>query len=93
MTVLGAGMVGSAVAVDLARTGFDVTAVDARPEALARVTARAAVNAVQADCASPEAIGRVVAGADLVVGALSSSMASSGCTVKRSVVMYCDTLW
>lgn len=83
VTVLGAGMVGSAVAVDLARTGFDVTAVDARPEALARVTARAAVNAVQADCASPEAIGRVVAGADLVVGALSSSM---GFATLRAVI-------
>lgn len=74
VTVLGAGMVGSAAAVDLARAGFAVTAVDARPEALARVSAQAAVTAVQADCGSAEAVGRAVAGADLVVGALSSAM-------------------
>ena len=75
VTVLGAGMVGSAVAVDLARSGFAVTAVDARPEALAAVTARSpAVTAVRADCGSAESIGRAVEGADLVVGALASSM-------------------
>ncbi|MFO0603638.1 MAG: saccharopine dehydrogenase C-terminal domain-containing protein [Polyangiales bacterium] len=75
VTVLGAGMVGSAVAVDLARSGFAVTSVDARPEALAEVSARSpGVETVRADCASAAAIQRVVAGADLVVGALASSM-------------------
>lgn len=75
VTVLGAGMVGAAVAVDLARTGFTVTAVDARPEALAGVAARApGVTTVAADCGTPAAIARAVEGADLVVGALASAM-------------------
>lgn len=75
VTVLGAGMVGSAVAFDLARTGFRVTAVDAREEALDRVRVRAPqVALLRADCSSPAALTRVVEGADIVVGALSSAM-------------------
>ncbi len=72
VTVLGAGMVGSAIAADLARSGFDVTVADARPDALARVNAP--VERVRADLGTAEAVQRAVAGADIVVGALSSRL-------------------
>ena len=38
--VLGAGMVGSVIAEDLATSGFDVTVADVDPEALDRVSTR-----------------------------------------------------
>ena len=40
LVVIGCGRVGSAVAVDLAEEGWDVTAVDEQPEALARLGGR-----------------------------------------------------
>ena len=72
VVVLGAGMVGSAVAADMAREGFIVTVADARSEALARLKARHEVETREADLSRPEAVRRVVAEADLVLGALPS---------------------
>jgi saccharopine dehydrogenase-like NADP-dependent oxidoreductase len=72
VTVLGAGMVGSAIAVDLHRAGFAVTVADARNEALARVAARAPVATTRADLGTEDAVRRTVARADIVVQALSS---------------------
>ncbi|HXY40210.1 MAG TPA: saccharopine dehydrogenase C-terminal domain-containing protein [Vicinamibacteria bacterium] len=74
VVVLGAGMVGSAIARDLAAdSGLRVDVADVRPEALERAAARAtSLGTVRADLGNPEAVRRMVGGYDLVVGALPS---------------------
>jgi saccharopine dehydrogenase-like NADP-dependent oxidoreductase len=73
VVVLGAGMVGQAIARDLAAdAGLRVDVADVRPEALARVAARAEVGTVRADLANPDAVRRLVGGYELAVGALPS---------------------
>jgi lysine 6-dehydrogenase len=72
IVVLGSGMVGRVIALDLA-PGFDVTVVDVRPENLGRL-AGASVRTVQADLTEAAAIPGLVAGADLVIGAVPGSM-------------------
>jgi lysine 6-dehydrogenase len=73
VVVLGAGMVGQAIARDLADDGgLRVDVADVRAEALERVAGRAPVGTVRADLANPEAVRRLVAGYELVVGALPS---------------------
>jgi saccharopine dehydrogenase-like NADP-dependent oxidoreductase len=74
LVVLGAGMVGSAMARDLADdAGLRVDVADLRHEALDRVAAKARqVGTVRADLANPEVVKRLAAGYDLVVGALPS---------------------
>jgi saccharopine dehydrogenase-like NADP-dependent oxidoreductase len=70
--VLGAGLVGNAIAADLAER-YDVTAADLREEALMAV-ARKGVKPLQADLSVPGAVGRLVKGYDLVVGAVPGFM-------------------
>jgi len=73
VVVLGGGMIGSAIAMDLARSpDLEVRVADRRPEALQRLAGRSAVETVCADLADPEAVGRLAADHDLVVGALPS---------------------
>jgi saccharopine dehydrogenase-like NADP-dependent oxidoreductase len=73
VVVLGAGMVGGAIARDLAGDdGSRVDVADVRPEALERVARRAPVGAVRADLGNPDTVRRLAAGYDLVVGALPS---------------------
>ncbi len=75
VVVLGAGMVGGAIARDLARGGeFAVTVVDAAADALARLAGDAGITAVRADLAEDGAVARVVEGHDLVVGAVPGHM-------------------
>src|SRR5262249_14637427 len=57
VVVLGAGMIGSAVAMDLAREGrLRVTVADKSAAALARAAARYGVETREADLASPAAV-------------------------------------
>jgi lysine 6-dehydrogenase len=75
--VLGSGMVGSAMAVDLAADPrFDVTVADRSEAVLARVAQRAAstgrLRTVRADCSDVREVGRLAGAADLVLGALPS---------------------
>jgi saccharopine dehydrogenase-like NADP-dependent oxidoreductase len=71
--VLGGGMIGSAMARDLSSSaGFEVEVADLRPEALARVAERAGVRTVCADLRDPGVVRELVAGYDLVLGALPS---------------------
>lgn len=71
--ILGGGMVGSAMAMDLARDGaLRVTVVDARDEALARVHAKHGAEVRRSDLGDPRAVKAAVADADVVLGALSS---------------------
>ena len=71
--VLGGGMIGSAMAMDLARDGdAEVTVSDVREAALQRIAERHGVATVRADLADPGAVRRLVAGYDVVIGALPS---------------------
>ncbi len=81
--VLGAGMIGSAAALDLVRTGFDVTMADARQAALEGVAARAPVTALLADLRDPATVTRLARDADLVLGALPSVL---GLQTLRAVI-------
>lgn len=74
VAVLGAGMVGSAMAADMKRFGFEVTLADTRPEALNRAREKWGLETVQADLASPAELRKLVSGAELVLGALSSAI-------------------
>jgi lysine 6-dehydrogenase len=71
ITVLGAGMVGSAIARDLAREpAFRVTAVDRAGQALGRLSSLAPVATVQADLSDSAAVTAAVSPADLVICAV-----------------------
>ena len=75
VTVLGTGLVGSAIVADLAQdAGLKVTAVDANASALARLAAATGVRTQQADLRSCGAIGQLVGDADLVVLAVPGFM-------------------
>ena len=82
VTVLGAGRVGHAIIRDLAATGeFQVTAADVSPDALARLDGVPNVMPVRADLTRGEEIDRVIADAELVVGAVGGHMGYA--TVER----------
>ncbi len=81
--VLGAGMVGTAMAWDMRRQGFDVTVIDAHAGALERVKAKADVRTLQADLSDDKTLRREVAPYDIVLGALSSSL---GFATLKSVI-------
>ena len=71
ITVLGCGLVGAAIARDLAReSDFDVTVADASGEALDRLGPRPSLRKERADLSDASEIARIVAKADAVVGAL-----------------------
>ena len=71
ITVLGCGLVGAAIARDLAReSDFDVTVADASGEALARLGPHPSLRKERADLSDASEIARIVAKADAVVGAL-----------------------
>ncbi len=71
ITVLGAGMVGSAIARDLAaEPTFAVSAVDRDAAALDRLRGRAPVTTRQADLSDAAAVAELAAAADLVVCAV-----------------------
>lgn len=72
--VLGGGRVGSLMAVDLSRSeGFEVRVADISEANLDRLRS-SAVEPVRADLSDPAEIRRVIADADLVVGAVPSFM-------------------
>jgi len=74
ITILGAGRVGSAMALDLAQGGeFQVTVADRSEPALARLAARG-ITPLPCDLADPSGTRAGVQGADLVVGAVPGSM-------------------
>jgi saccharopine dehydrogenase-like NADP-dependent oxidoreductase len=70
--VLGAGLVGGAIAADLADR-YDVTAVDLRKETL-KAVAEKGVKPLQVDLSVPGAVGKIVEAFDLVVGAVPGFM-------------------
>lgn len=75
ITVLGAGMVGSAIARKLAEDGrFQLTAADRSPQALAELERRAPVRTVCLDLSASENIDQLAASADLVISAVPGFM-------------------
>lgn len=92
--VLGAGMVGSVMTADLARDGeFDVTLTDLRSEPLAAAARRSPrpIKTIQADVSDASEVRRIIADADIVLGALASRI---GYQTLRTVIEcrknYCD---
>lgn len=89
--ILGGGMVGSAIAMDLKKSGLAVTVADRRADLLARVASKHGVATETADLGDPAAVGRIVKPFDLVVGALPSFL---GLKTMRAVIEakkpYCD---
>ncbi len=71
--VLGAGLVGRAMAIDLAKT-HDTTSVDIDASALAALQKNFNIDAIQADLSDAAAVKRLVADYDLVVGAVPGFM-------------------
>ena len=71
--VLGAGMVGSTIAADLASDpGLEVTLADVSPQALARAASKAKLTTRVSDLSNTESLKSLVSGFDLVAGALPS---------------------
>ncbi len=73
ISVLGAGMVGSAIAADLNKN-FEVTVADINEERLTQLKERHEFNVCKADLSNSEEIKKVIADADLVIGAVPGFM-------------------
>ncbi|MCB9234789.1 MAG: saccharopine dehydrogenase NADP-binding domain-containing protein [Bacteroidia bacterium] len=74
ITVLGAGMVGRAMALDLA-PNFAITAADLNPAALTWLNQKnPAITTVQADLSDAAVLQKLIAGADLVLSAVPGFM-------------------
>ncbi|MFC2110952.1 saccharopine dehydrogenase family protein [Bacteroidota bacterium] len=67
--VLGAGLVGNAIAIDLSKQ-YDVTSADINPEPLEKLKANHNITTIVTDLSTGEAIQEIVKDFDLVVGAL-----------------------
>jgi saccharopine dehydrogenase-like NADP-dependent oxidoreductase len=72
ITVLGAGLVGSTIAVDLAED-YNVTSVDSNSYRL-KSLAEKKINTLSADLSSPSEIKKIIHDSDLVIGALPGFM-------------------
>jgi saccharopine dehydrogenase-like NADP-dependent oxidoreductase len=82
--VLGGGMIGAVIARDLASDPeFEVTVVDRRPEGLARIAQDGRVKTRVANLAVAVEVRQAIAGAQVAVGALSSSI---GFATLRTVI-------
>ena len=71
--VLGAGLVGSAIAIDLSKN-HDVTSVDLNPESFSKSENYPAINTIQADLSDTEKVKLLVKDFDLVIGAVPGFM-------------------
>lgn len=75
VTVLGAGRVGRAMALDLAKNGeFEVRVADASEQALAALADASHVTTVRADLADGGAVKKALEGADYAIGAVPGFM-------------------
>lgn len=72
--VLGGGMVGSAMAMDMQRSGVQTTLLDLKPETAASAAQRWGFGLAAADLSDPRAIQSAVRDADIVLGALPSRL-------------------
>jgi lysine 6-dehydrogenase len=75
IVVLGAGLVGGPMALDLARDrNFKVTAVDVNPQSLARLKKARGITTIQADLSDPRTVKRIVQRQDMVISAVPGHM-------------------
>lgn len=89
VVVLGAGMIGSAVAQDLnARSDLQVHVADSRQENLDRVQSRAPVRTHLVDLGDPGLLRDLLKGCDLAIGALPSVIGLQ--SVKASIEAGCN---
>lgn len=72
--VLGAGLVGSAIAHDLFKNGYDVTSVDLRKQALSALTNKYNISTVCDDFTDPKVLQSLLKDKDLVIGAAPGSI-------------------
>lgn len=72
VVILGAGLVGKAIAIDLAEN-FDVTSVDINPTNL-EIIGNEGIKTIEADLSQPEELKSIVKDFDIVVGALPGFM-------------------
>ncbi len=71
--VLGAGLVGNAIAIDLSKK-YDVTSVDISREALEPLSKKYNIKTVQADLSTEESIKNMVKNFDMVIDAMPGFM-------------------
>ncbi len=84
VTVLGCGMVGSAMAIDLAKDkNLSVTVIDKNREALEKTAKKVDLNTKQADLSDLTGIPELISDADLIVGAVPGFMGFQ--TVKKTI--------
>ena len=76
ITVLGCGMVGSAIAADLA-DNYKVTICDINKESLKELSAKVPVNTLQTDISDKKSLIKSIKGSDLVVDAVPGFMGYS----------------
>jgi lysine 6-dehydrogenase len=69
--VLGAGLVGKAMAIDLSKN-LQVTVADINAENLSKLHAYQSIETMETDLSNPNAIRKIISDCDLVVGALPS---------------------
>ncbi|MBU2574277.1 MAG: saccharopine dehydrogenase NADP-binding domain-containing protein [Elusimicrobia bacterium] len=75
ITVLGAGLVGSAMAKDLAKErGWEITVSDLSKEALAKLKGEPGISVIQSDLAKSANVQKLIKDADIVVGAMPGFM-------------------
>ena len=82
-TILGAGMVGAAMAHDLSQDDHEVTVADQRQDTLADLSQRYGVQTATVDVRDPASLANVIDHADVVLGALSSVI---GLATMKSVI-------
>jgi len=95
--VLGGGLVGSVMAIDLAGDqAFEVTVADSRADALAAAQHRArgqgrAVQTIEADLSDPAVLTKVIEPYDIVLGALASTIGFASLrTIIEAGKNFCD---
>jgi lysine 6-dehydrogenase len=71
--VLGAGLVGNAIAIDLAKK-FDVCSVDINPEPLKLLTSKHKIKTLKADLSKESTVKKLIKDYDLVIGAVPGFM-------------------
>jgi lysine 6-dehydrogenase len=80
--VLGSGMVGSAIAIDICHE-FEVSSVDLNPENLKFLSDKFPIKSIEADLSNNDEIGRIIEDYDLVIGAAPGFM---GFEVVKNVI-------
>ncbi len=74
VAVLGCGLVGSAMALDLARTGHQVKVADLDQSSFARLSGDEDITTVEGDLSRADVIHKVIEDCDLVIGAVPGFM-------------------